>query len=77
MKTMQLILAAALLAACSQTGATQYHKAGTSAADVERDMRVCKFEAARSDVDVMHTTWQSELQQMSLIKLCMQAKGYD
>ena len=65
-----------LAAAVTGCATKQWTKDGATAADTQKAKLECEFEAAKHDVDVMNTTWQSELKQAHLISLCMRSKGY-
>lgn len=54
----------------------QWTKAGSTAADLQQAKLECKYEAAKHDVTFDKATWQSELQQVSLIDMCLRVKGY-
>jgi cytochrome c-type biogenesis protein CcmH/NrfG len=70
-----IILLGLALGGCMQATAN-WTKPGASTSDIERAQLECKFEAAKSDVTFTQTTWQTELQQMSIIDACLRAKGY-
>jgi len=74
-KNLGIIAFAVMLSGCMQATAS-WTKPGASASDIERAQLECKFEAAKSDVTFTRTTWQTELQQMSIIDACLRAKGY-
>jgi hypothetical protein len=72
------LLAAVLLAACTQHSQS-WNKTGTTAADVERDMKACKYEAYRSTDQASATS--SEIMGtpqfiLDLQQMCMEARGY-
>ena len=73
---MRAILTMLIVAALTGCAAKQWTKDGATEAEAQKAKLECEFEAAKHDVDVMRTTWQSELRQAHLISLCMRSKGY-
>lgn len=73
------VILALTLGGCTATSMVadkNWSKAGSSPADLTKAKAECEFEAAKSDVPVLQTTWVTELQQARLMDLCLKSKGY-